>query len=68
MSRAEVRRVFEMADGRRVTIIAYEQIGPEDCMSMLVRAVLHRYLTGEDAVPTISREVKDGMIKQNLVV
>ena len=68
MDRAQVQRIFEMQGGRRVTITAYEQIGPEDCYSMLMKAVLHRYVTGEAVVPAISREIKDAMIKQSLVV
>lgn len=68
MGRIEIKHVFEMEDGRRVTITAYEQIAAEDCYSMLLRAVLHRHLTGEDVVPTIQRDVKDALIKQNLVV
>jgi len=68
MSRAQVERIFVMEDGRRVTITAYEDVGVEDCMTMLVKAVLHRYVTGEDTVPTISRDVKDALIKTNLVI
>lgn len=68
MERVKVERVFEMADGRRVTVTAYEQIGVEDCMTTLIKAVLHRHLTGEDVVPAIARDVKDALIKQNLVV
>jgi hypothetical protein len=67
-TRTQVTRTFRMREGRQVTITAYEQIGPEDCMTMLLKAVLHRHLTGEDVVPPIAREVKDAMIKQNLVI
>ena len=68
MTRDKIERVFEMADGRRVTIVAYDQIGAEDCLTMLMKAVLHRHATGEDVVPPIAREVKDALIKQNLVI
>lgn len=65
--RSEVKRTYRVGD-RTVTIRALEQIGPEDCYSMLLRAVLHRYVTAEDVVPPIGRDVKDALIKQNIVV
>lgn len=65
--RAEIKRVFNV-DGRTVTVTAVDQVGPEDCMTLLIKAVMHRHLTGEDVVPAISRDVKDALIKQNLVV
>jgi hypothetical protein len=63
--RIQVQRIFAVG-ARRVTITAYEQIGCEDCYSMLLAASLHRVLTGEDVVPPIDREVKDSMIRQNV--
>ena len=68
MSRRQVERIFVLEGGRRITITAHEDVGPEDCLSLLVKAVLHRYKTGEDVVPTISRDVKDAIIKTNLVI
>lgn len=65
--REEYKQIFQVGD-RRVTVTATEQIGPEDCFSMLLKAVLHRYVTGEDVIPPISREIKDAMLRQNLVI
>jgi hypothetical protein len=65
--RAQVKRVFAVGL-RTVTITAYEQVGPEDCMSMLIRGVLHKYVTGEDVVPAIGRDVKDALIRGHRLV
>lgn len=65
--REEYKQIFQVGD-RRVTVTATEQIGPEDCFSMLLKAVLHRYVTGEDVIPPISREIKDAMLRQNMVI
>lgn len=65
--RIQVQRKFQVGK-RSVTITAYEQIGVEDCYSMLLKAVLHRYATAEDVVPPISREIKDAIIRQSLVI
>jgi energy-converting hydrogenase A subunit M len=51
-----------------VTIVAMEQVGVEDCYTMLMKAVMHRYVTAEDVVPPISREIKDAILKQSLVI
>ncbi len=67
MSRNEIKRVYKVG-ARTVNVRFFEQIGPEDCYSVLTKAVLHRYATGEDVVPTISRELKDAMIKTRLVI
>ena len=53
---------------RVVTVRALSVVGPEDCYDMLMKSVLHRYVTGEDVTPPISREVKDSIIKQSLVI
>lgn len=66
-SRVEITNIYKVGE-RTVTIRATEQIGPEDCYSMLLRAVLHRYVTAEDVVPPISREIKDAIIRQSLVI
>ncbi len=63
MPRKQVQRVFWVGQ-RQVTITAFEEVGPEDCYTMLLNAVLHRYATGEDVVPVIGRDVKDTMIKR----
>jgi hypothetical protein len=67
MDRVQVKRIYKVGE-RLVTICATEQVGAEDCYSMLLRAVLHRYVTAEDAVPPISREIKDAIIRQSLVI
>jgi hypothetical protein len=67
VDRVEVKRVYKVGE-RIVTIRATEQIGAEDCYSMLMRAVLHRFVTAEDVVPPISREIKDAIIRQSLVI
>ena len=67
MNRPSVTRVFAIGE-RLVTVQALEQVGPEDCYTMLIHAVMHRYVTAEDVVPTIGRDVKDALIKQNLVI
>jgi hypothetical protein len=46
-----------------------DQVGVEDCYSLLITAVMHRYATGEDIpIDPISRDIKDALIKQNIVV
>ncbi len=67
MDRIQVKRTFRVGD-RYVTIQAVEQIGVEDCYTNLLKAVVHRYATAEDVVPTISREIKDAIIRQSLVI
>lgn len=67
MERIQVKRTFQVGE-RMVTIHAVEQIGVEDCYTMLMKAVMHRYVTAEDVVPAISREVKDSILKQSLVI
>jgi hypothetical protein len=66
-NRAEVTLTYRVQD-RVVTIKAMETVAVEDCYDMLMKSVLHRYNTGEDATPPISREIKDALIKQNLTV
>lgn len=69
--RTEIEKVFKVIDRgeeRIITIRATDQVCVEDCYSMLVKSVLHRYKTGEDVVPTISRDVKDALLRVNLVI
>ncbi len=71
MARTEITKVYHVKSGsttRKVTYRALDRIAVEDCTTMLLAAVLHRYATGEDVVPPISREIKDALIKQNLVI
>lgn len=49
--------------GRSVQVRAMDTVGPDDCFVVLWKATLHRYVTGEDLMPTIPRDVKDWMIK-----
>lgn len=67
MDRQEVTLVYKVGD-RLITVKAMDVVAPEDCFDMLMRAVLHRYVTGENFCPPISREVKDALIKQNLTI
>jgi hypothetical protein len=67
MDRIQVKRTYKVGN-RMVTITATEQVGVEDCYNMLLRAVLHRYVTAEDVVPPISREIKDAIIRQNQTI
>lgn len=67
MARDQVQRTFYVGE-RRITITAVEQVGPEDCFTVLLGAVMHRYVTAEDVCPPVSREIKDAMIKQSLFV
>lgn len=55
---------------RTVTVRAMDQIGPEDCFDVLMRATIHRFATlgKEDMMTPIPREVKDFLIKTNLFV
>jgi hypothetical protein len=67
MARAEIEVKLSVGE-RIVTATVLDQVGPEDCYNMLLRAVMHRYVTAEDVVPPIPRDVKDSMIKQSLVI
>ena len=53
---------------RTVTVRAMDAVGPEDCVDVALRAVLHRYNTREDLWTPVQREVKDFMIRTNLTV
>lgn len=65
------REEFELkyrVQNRTITVKAMDAVGPEDAYDMLLRAVLHRYVVGEEVVPAISRDIKDQLIRQNLVI
>lgn len=53
---------------RMVTVKAMDAVGVDDCMDIMIRAMLHKLATGEDLLMPIPREVKDFMIKQNLEI
>jgi hypothetical protein len=57
-----------MVGNRTVTITAMDSVGPEDCYDNAIRGVLHRYVTSEDLVMPVPREIKDFMIKLNLTI
>ncbi len=65
--REEVVLKFSVGN-RTVTVKAMDRVGPEDAYDVLLRGVLHRYVTGEDVVAATGREVKDAILKTNLVV
>lgn len=53
---------------RTVTVTAMDAVGVEDCYSNAIAGVLHRYVTSEDLVMPVPREIKDWIIKQNLTI
>lgn len=67
MAREVVELKYQVGD-RIVTVRATDTVGPEDAYEVIMRGVLHRYVTGEDVVPTIPRDVKDAIIKANLFI
>lgn len=67
MAREVVELKYQVGD-RTVTVRAMDTVGPEDAYEVILHGVLHRYVTGEDVVPTIPRDVKDAMLKANLFV
>lgn len=67
MARQEIELKYRIGS-RTITVKAFDTVGPEDAYNVLFRGVLHRYVTGEDVVPSIGRDIKDALIKQNLVI
>jgi hypothetical protein len=67
MSRQVVELKYKVG-ARTVTVKAMDQVGPEDAYEVIMTGVLHRYVTGEDVVPTVTRDVKDSMLKLNLFI
>lgn len=57
-----------MVNDRKVTVTAFDSVGVEDCVNVLLRASLHRIATGESLAEPVPRDVKDWMIKSNLFV
>jgi len=53
---------------RSVEIKAYDTVGVEDAYNVLFRAAFHKQLTSEDLYEPIPREIKDWIIKTNLVI
>lgn len=53
---------------RTITVQAMDSVGPEDCFDNALKGVLHRFVTSEDLVMPVPREVKDFMIKTNLFI
>lgn len=65
--RTETELVFQVGD-RKVTVKAMDSIGVEDIYDVQFRAVLHRYVTGEDILRPVPREAKDFIIRLNLSI
>lgn len=65
--RQEVELVFRVGD-RKVTVKAMDTVGVEDIYDVQFRAVLHRYVTGEDIWRPVPREAKDFILKLNLSI
>lgn len=57
-----------LVNDRKVTVTAFDSVGVEDCMDVLIRAAVHRIATGENLAEPVPREVKDWIIKSNLFV
>lgn len=57
-----------LVNDRKVTVTAMDSVGVEDCYDVLVRAAVHRIVTGENLAEPVPREVKDWIIKSNLIV
>lgn len=57
-----------LVKGRMVEIKVMDSVAAEDAFNTYFRAVLHRYLTGEDVVAPVPREIKDWIVKLNLTV
>jgi len=53
---------------RLVRVRGMDSVGPEDCFENALSAVLHRYITSEDLLMPVPREVKDFMIKNGLAI
>ncbi len=68
-TRKIVQYTFKTSTGM-VTVQAMDQIGPEDCFDVLMRATLSKYATGgkTDTMAPIPRSVKDFMIRTNLFI
>jgi hypothetical protein len=54
------------AVGTRTALVTYtDRIGVDDCFEVQCRAVMHRYITEEDAFPVVPRDVKAWMLRRN---
>lgn len=67
MARQVIELRFKVGE-RIVTVRATDATCVEDIYENQMNAVLHRYVTGEDVVPAAGRDVKDFLLKQNLVI
>lgn len=67
MARQEA--TFRIKLGQRYAEVkAYDSVGVEDSMNILMRASMHRIMTNEDWTEPTPREVKDWIIKTSLFV
>lgn len=55
-------------NGRFLEVKAFDTVGVEDAYNVLMRSALHRIMTREDWTEPTAREIKDFIIKTNLVV
>lgn len=65
--RTEVTLRFRVQQ-RMVEVKAYDSVGVEDAYTVAMKAVMHRYVTGEELVAPTPREIKDWVIRTNLFV
>lgn len=67
MARQET--AFRLKLGQRVAEVkAYDSVGVEDSMNILMKAAMHRIMTHEDWTEPVPREVKDFIIKSGLYI
>ena len=67
MARQETTLRFKL-NGRIAEVKAYDSVGVEDAMDILMKASMHRIMTNEDWTEPTAREVKDFLIKTNLFI
>lgn len=67
MARSELNLSFSVGQ-RTVEVRAMDSVGVEDIYENHMKAVLHRYATGEELMLPTPREVKDFLIKSGLVI
>lgn len=65
LKRAETARTY-MAQGRALTVTAYDTVGVDDVITNSLAGTLHQKLTGEQLVTPTPREIKDWQIRLNL--
>ncbi len=66
-TRQDVTLRFRL-DQRIAEVKAYDSVGVEDALNVQMRAAFHRIMTREDWTEPTPREIKDWIIKTNLVI